>query len=51
MLPQIFFFKSEPVKIKKLQTCECVIDISKIFGRIMHKQMSLHFDHFLSPYL
>ena len=25
--------------------------VSKIFERIMHKQMSLHVDNFLSPYL
>ena len=47
MLPQ-FFLKNENI-IKNCRSAGVLLDISKIFGRIMHKQTSLHVDHFLSP--
>ena len=45
------FKKNDPLKTKNYRPV-CVLPVvSNIFKRLLHKQMSLHVDRFLSPYL
>ena len=44
------FKKEDPLKSKNYRPLSVLPVISKIFERIMHKQMRLHVDNFLSPY-
>ena len=45
------FKKDDPLKAKNYKHVTALPVVSKIFKRILHKQMSLHVDGFLSPYL
>ena len=45
------FKKENPLKLKNYGPVSVLPFVSKIFERIMHKQMSLHVDNFLPPYL
>ena len=46
----LVFKKEDPLKSKNYRPLSVLPVISKIFERIMHKQISLHVDNFLSPY-
>ena len=45
------FKKKNPLKSKNYRPVSVLPVVSKIFERIMHKQMSLYVDNFLLPYL
>ena len=45
------FKKDNPLKTKNYRPVSVLPVVSKIFERLLHKQMSLHVDRFLSPYL
>ena len=45
------FKKENPLKSKNYRPVSVLPVVSKIFERIMHKQMSLYVDNFLSPYV
>ena len=45
------FKKDDPLKTKNYRLVSVLPFVSKIFERLLHKQMSLHIDRFLSPYL
>ena len=47
----LIFRKYDPLKTKDYRPVSVLPVVSKIFERILHKQMSLHVDRFLSPYL
>ena len=44
------FKKDNPLKTKNYRPVSVLPVVSKIFERLLHKQMSLHVDRFLSPY-
>ena len=39
------------LSIKKLQTCQCFIDLSKIYEKLMQRQMNNSIANDLFPYL
>ena len=43
------FKKDDPLKTKNYRPVSVLPVVSKIFERLLHKQMSLHVDRFLSP--
>ena len=43
--------KDDPLKTKNYRPISVLPVVSKIFKRVLYKQMSLHVDRFLSPYL
>ena len=45
------FKKDDPLKTKSYRPVCLLPVVSKIFERLLHKQISLHVDRFLSPYL
>ena len=45
------FKKDDPLKMKNYRPVSVLPVVPKIFERILHKQMSLHVDRFLLPYL
>ena len=45
------FKKDEPLKTKNYRPLSVFSVVSKVFERILHKQMSLHADRFVPPYL
>ena len=45
------FKKDDPLKMKNYRPVSVLPVVSKIFEKLLHKQTSLHVDHFLSPYL
>ena len=45
------FKKDDPLKTKNYRPVSVLPAVSKISERLVHKQMSLHVDRFLSPYL
>ena len=45
------FEKDGPLKTKNYRPVSVLPAVSKIFERLLHKQMNLHVDRFLSPYL
>ena len=45
------FKKDDPLKTEINRHVSVLPAVSKIFERLLHKQMSLHVDRFLSPYL
>ena len=45
------FKKDDPQKSKNCRPVSVLPVVSKIFKRLLHKQMSLHVEEYLSPYL
>ena len=45
------FKKDEPQKSKNYRPVSVLPAVSKVFKRLLHKQMSLHVEKYLSPYL
>ena len=45
------FKKDDPLKTKNYRPVSVLPIVSKIFERLLHEQMSLLVDRFLSPYL
>ena len=45
------FKKDDPLKTKNYRPVSVLPAVSKISERLVHKQMSLHVDRFMSPYI
>ena len=45
------FKKDDPQKFKNYRPVSVLSVVSKVFERLLHKQMSLHVEEYLSPYL
>ena len=47
----LIFKKNDPQKSKNYRPVSVLPVVSRVFERLLHKQMSLHVEEYLSPYL
>ena len=45
------FKKDDPQESKNYRSVSVLLVVSKVFERLLHKQMSLHVEEYMSPYL